>query len=90
LTMSMLAPTPPDTRISWFRLFAELKANGWSLYRIVGHLGVSKSTLIGWKMGVEPKHADGERLIELWLEVTGKHRGELPSERRYPNAYSRR
>jgi len=86
----MLAPTTTDTRISWFRLFAELKASGWSLYRIVGHLGVSKSTLIGWKMGVEPRHADGERLIVLWLEVTGKQRGELPVERRYPNAYARR
>lgn len=86
----MLATQITETRVNWFQLFAQLKASGWSLYRIVGHLGVSKSTLIGWKMGVEPRHADGERLILLWLEVTGKQRAELPLERRYPNAFSRR
>lgn len=79
-----------ETRVNWFQLFVELKSNGWSLYRLVEHLGVSKSTLIGWKMSVEPRHADGERLILLWLEVTQKQRGELPMERRYPNAYSRK
>lgn len=86
----MLASMTADTRISWFRLFSEMKEKGWSLYRIRDRLDVSKSTLIGWKMGVEPRHADGERLILLWIEVTGKQRNELPIERRYPNAYSRR
>lgn len=86
----MLAPTDTDIRISWFRLFNEMKVNGWSLYRIEAHLHIAKSTLIGWKEGVEPRHADGEKLIELWQEVTSQTRGELPLERRYPNAYNRR
>jgi len=86
----MLASQITETRVNWFLLFAQLKEKGWSLYRIVGHLDVPKTTLLGWKMGVEPKHADGERLIQLWLEVTGLQRAELPIERRYPNAYSRR
>lgn len=86
----MIALQAIETRVDWFRLFAELKASGWSLYRIGGHLVVAKSTLVSWKMGVEPSHASGERLINLWQEVTGKQRHELPTERRYPNAFSRR
>lgn len=78
-----------ETRISWFRLFADLKSEGWTLYDVVKELKISKSTLLGWKMGVEPKHADGERLIELWSMVTAKDRAVLPVERRYPNAFQR-
>lgn len=85
----MLTP-PTETRISWFRLFADMKAEGWSLYDIENELGIAKSTLTGWKDGVEPKHADGERLIEFWCMVTAKQRAELPTEPRYPNAYQRK
>ena len=79
-----------STRISWFRLFAELKDYGLSLYAVEHRLDVPKSTIISWKAGVEPKHADGERLIQLWEQVTGKQRGCLPTEQRYLNAYRRR
>jgi hypothetical protein len=79
-----------ETRISWFRLFNELKLAGWSLYRIENDLSISKSTLIGWKTGSEPNHADGERLIRLWRTVTGHGRDALPLERRYPSAFRRK
>lgn len=78
------------TRISWFRVFNELKAAGWSLYRIENELDIAKSTLNGWKDGAEPKHTDGEMLIKLWQIVTSKQRTELPIERRFQNAYRRK
>jgi hypothetical protein len=77
-------------RISWFRVFSDLKVKGWSLYRIEDELDIAKSTLNGWKAGAEPKHYDGETIISLWVIVTGKAREELPKERRYQNAYHRK
>lgn len=79
-----------DTRIAWFRVFDELKRADWSVYRIEREIGVPKTTLLGWKTGAEPKHADGERLINLWQSVTDKPRDQLPIERRYQSAYRRR
>lgn len=79
-----------DTRIDWFRVFFELKCAEWSLYRIEKSISVPKTTLIGWKNGAEPKHADGERFIQLWQDVTGKPRDELPIERRFQSAYRRK
>ena len=80
-----------ETRICWFRLFVDMKLEGWSLYDIEFELEIAKSTLIGWKdHGVEPKHADGERLIEFWSMVTAKERKDLPMEQRYPNGYRRK
>lgn len=85
----MLA-TPHDTRISWFRLFDDLKREGWSLHRIGRELSVPKGTLLAWRAGVEPRHFDGERLICFWELVTGKERDVLPTEPRYPSAHKRR
>lgn len=78
------------TRISWFRIFNDLKAGGWSLYRIEAEMGVAKTTLLGWKSGAEPRHADGEMLISLWQTVTSKQRENLPIEKRFENAYHRK
>ncbi|AYR26906.1 hypothetical protein RC54_03910 [Herbaspirillum rubrisubalbicans] len=77
-------------RIDWFNVFADLKRAGWSMYRIDEQLNISKSTLMGWKEGAEPKHFDGERLIQLWTDVTGQKREQLPVERRMPSAYQAR
>jgi len=84
----MLA-TPPETRISWFRVFNDLKNRGWSIYRVQEHLSIAKGTMHGWKAGAEPSHANGERLIRLWIEVTQLTREQLPTDRRYPNARHR-
>ncbi|MDO8298457.1 hypothetical protein [Lacisediminimonas sp.] len=83
-------PAPvTETRVSWFRIFNDLKVRGWSVYRIEEHLDVAKSTMLGWKAGAEPRHADGELLIVLWIQVTGEARDALPLERRYPSGHSR-
>jgi len=34
---------------------------------------------VGTSQGAEPKHADGERLISLWCEVTGGNREDAPT-----------
>lgn len=67
-----------DSRVNWFRLFADLKQVGFSMYAVQDRLGVPKSTLTGWKLGAEPKHSDGERMIWLWCEATLRGREELP------------
>lgn len=79
-----------ETRINWFAVFDQLKRLGWSLHSIEQRLHVPKSTLIGWKLGAEPRHSEGELLINLWQSVTQQSRGTIPTEKRYPNAHNRR
>lgn len=52
-------------------------------------LGTPRGTLIGWLDGSEPKHADGERLIDRWRALTGKPREFAPMERRSLSAAQR-
>lgn len=52
-------------------------------------LHTPRGTLIGWLEGSEPKHADGERLIDRWLVLTGKPREFAPMERRSLSASQR-
>ncbi|MCI1005221.1 hypothetical protein [Herbaspirillum sp. C7C8] len=80
----------PEVRINWFNVFADLKRAAWSMYRIESQLHIPKTTLLGWKDGAEPKHFDGERLIQLWTDVTGQKREQLPVERRMPSAFQSR
>lgn len=82
--------TCTETRICWFRVFVDLKMKQWSPQRIEKELDIARSTMLGWRAGASPKHEDGELLIALWQEVTGKTRESLPTEKRYPNAYRRR
>lgn len=70
-------------RIDWFRVFDDLKRNGLSMYAVETRLSIPKSTMNGWKAGAEPKYSEGERLLWLWGEITGKHRDEAPKVSRY-------
>ncbi len=45
-------------------------------------LSVARMTLVGWMDGSEPKHADGEVLLDRWCALTGKHRTFAPRARR--------
>ena len=65
-------------RIDWFRFISDISRRQFSLSRTAAELEVSKSTLLGWKMGSEPKHGDGEALIEMWCQVTGRDREIVP------------
>lgn len=68
-------------RVDWFRVLTELKRHGIAHSGIRGAIGIPESTLQGYKTGSEPKHVDGERLIEFWCQVTGRTRAELPMEK---------
>jgi hypothetical protein len=66
-------------RVDWFRVMAELQARGYNLENIAAAINVPKSTLMGWRnLGAEPRHADGERLVQLWCRVIGEPRDALP------------
>lgn len=68
------------TRVDWFKIIDDLKRQGVSLYGICAAIGVSPQKLCGYKQGSEPKHGDGEKLLKLWCQVTGKDREQVPTE----------
>jgi hypothetical protein len=81
----------PATRINWFRVLDDIiRQESGSLKQAGRELDVPRATLMAWRDGVEPRHADGERLIAYWVRVTKRERSDLPIEPRYPNAHSRR
>lgn len=64
--------------IDWFRVIYDLNKNGYSTRAIAKKINLPYPTTNGWKHGAEPKHSDGEKLIKLWIEVTGQCRENLP------------
>jgi hypothetical protein len=52
-------------------------------------LGVARGTLRGWLDGSEPKHQDGERLLDRWCSLTGKARVFAPRDIRPLSATAR-
>lgn len=69
----------PVQRVDWFQVLMDLKRAGLSSAAVAAMVVVSKSTVIGWKnLGAEPKHVEGERLVELWCRATGLTRDKLP------------
>jgi hypothetical protein len=41
-------------------------------------LKVPRKTMLGWRSGSQPKHADGEMLIAQWCRLAGKGREFVP------------
>jgi hypothetical protein len=72
-----------DLRVNWFLVIVEMSRRGYSDTAIAGAIGTPRSTVRGWKQGAEPRHADGERMILLWCQVTGMERDTLPKISRY-------
>lgn len=64
--------------VDWFRLLCDLKKFDFSHNDIKNMTGIPVGTLAGYKQGAEPKHADGEKLVKLWCNVTGGSRLDLP------------
>lgn len=66
-------------RVNWFRVIVDLcTLHAYTHSLIAMAVGAPKSTVQGWKQGATPKWEDGERLVCLWSQVTGKGREELP------------
>lgn len=54
-------------RIDWFRVLADLRVQGYSLYSVADETGIPRKTLEGYRNhGAEPRHSDGELLLALW------------------------
>lgn len=45
---------------------------------LADHLGFARMTVVGWINGSEPKHHDGEKIIETWCSLTGRARTFVP------------
>lgn len=73
-----------DTRIDWFRVIADLNRAGYSTRGFADSLGIARTTIEGWKAGAEPKHADGEKLLAWWSQVTGRDLCTAPRQPRLP------
>lgn len=65
-----LAPTLlPDQRYDWWRVLEDLRVAGMHLEEVSAAAHIPRSTLAGYKnLDVEPKHADGVRLLDLWRD----------------------
>lgn len=72
-----------DIRVNWFLVIIELARRGYTASAIGTAVDHPKSTVLGWKQGAEPKHCDGEKIIDLWCSVTGLGRDQLPVISRY-------
>lgn len=57
--------------------------------QLATELQIARSTLVGWTQGSEPKHSDGEALLDRWCTLSGKARHHAPLERRSLKAADR-
>lgn len=69
--------------VNWFQVIIDLCRKGYSHAAISAAVDAPKSTVQGWKQGAEPRHSNGEKLIELWCQVTANDRERLPTVGRY-------
>lgn len=57
--------------------------------QLAAALKIPRGTLRGWMDGSEPRHTDGEALLDRWCRMTGKARIFAPTERRSLSAHFR-
>ncbi|WP_223621185.1 hypothetical protein [Lysobacter sp. ESA13C] len=85
--MSTVYRRSNEPRTDWFRVLTDLNRSGLGNRAVARRLKVPKTRILGWKTDDhEPRHSDGERLIALWVEVTGHAREDVPI--RMPYAWS--
>lgn len=67
MSASDINPLPPGQCVDWWQIIQDLHMHGMSAQAISEVTHIPKSTIMGYKnLGVEPKHADGERVLALW------------------------
>ncbi|WP_228133787.1 hypothetical protein [Klebsiella aerogenes] len=71
-------PLVATFRTDWFRVITDLTRKNLTTQQIADELGVSKSAVLGWKSGSEPRHGHGEALIALWCLATSSDRKKTP------------
>lgn len=73
----------PRMRVDWWQLVVDLSRHGMAQAAVGKSIQVAGSTLHGWKMGAEPRHAEGEALLRLWCQATGHARELVPMTSKY-------
>jgi len=69
-------------RVDWPRLIVDLTDRGFELADLGKRCGVSEKSIFGWRdYGREPLHANGEKLVVLWVTQTGRSRDSVPIRR---------
>lgn len=68
-------------RVDWFQVLIDIGRHGFTTQQIADQCAAPKSTILGWKQGGEPNHADGERLVAMWCAVVRLSREQLPMTR---------
>lgn len=71
-------PRLDTLHVDWFQLLSELRLAGVSDYKLSSSIHVPRSTILGWKQGAEPKHADGEQLLAFWMAHLKRGRADIP------------
>lgn len=69
---------PPRPRIDWFGVLVEFRRRGITDTALSAQTNIPRTTIVGYRAGAEPKHADGERLVQLWMAETQRPREQLP------------
>lgn len=65
--------------VDWESVITDLRKQGITWAAIGHEVGVSHSTVMEWaSCGRQPRHADGERLIEYWGRMLNQERQQLP------------
>lgn len=78
------------TLIDWFWVLMDIQRMGYTAATIGMAIDVPRTTILGWRdMNAAPRHADGERLIALWCQVTQQVREELPDKNKPRHAVCR-
>lgn len=68
--------------VCWPAVLADLCGGTLAVHAVARKLDVPRSTLRGWIDGAQPGHADGERVLAMWMRTTGKPRELIPTEKR--------
>ncbi len=77
---------PDINPVCWAAVLADLCGGRQSSHVIARTLDIPRSTLRGWLDGAQPGHAEGERVLALWMQITGKPRELIPTEGRTMSA----
>lgn len=65
-------------KIDWFMVISQINRVGISNADLAELIKVPRPTLVGWKMGAEPRFSDGEELLRYWELITGFNRCQIP------------
>lgn len=62
--------------VDWKRLLQEMRAAGWTPYKVALTLGADHPTVYSWEQGSEPRHSYGAALLRLHALVCGQEASE--------------